>query len=140
MYQKNPDPNGVFLSLLRIYLRPSTDQDHHTSPPLSPTARSPSPSSTHSSQSLLVPALELIARHSARLNSTAVLALLPPLVPTSSVQAFLLDALDPSRSMKGEGGKMGRVIKEVWKARKLEVDARYVALRSRKVRITDTRM
>lgn len=143
VYEKSPDPKGVFLSLLRIYLRPSPESDLAISPPSSPPARALSPASldsAQSSQSLLIPALDLISRHSARLDSSSVLSLLPPLVPTSAVHTFLLDALDPSRSGKGEGGKMGRTIREVWKARKQEVDSRYVALRSRKVRITDTRM
>ena len=145
MYQRNPDPNGIFLTLLRTYLRTAPDPDLGSSPlsDIAPQAFSPtSPSSLSAEprQSLLIPALELIARHSARLDSNAVIALLPPLIPISSIQAFLLDALDPSRTGTGEGNKMNRVIKEVWKARKLEVDARYVSLRSRRVRVTDTRM
>lgn len=141
VFQKNPDLNGVFLTLLRLYLHPNADSDYAPSrPPPSTSPPRTLPPPTNIPQSLLTPALELIARHSACLDSTAVLDLLPPLIPTSSVQAFLLDALDPSRLGKGEGGKMGRTIREVWKARKLEVDAHYVALRSRKVRVTDTRM
>lgn len=145
IYQKNPDPSGIFLILLRTYLRSPPDPDLSSSPGSGITLRTASPtapsfSSAESPQSLLIPALELIARHSAHLDSTAALALLAPLVPTSSIQAFLLDALDPSRTGAGEGGRMNRVIREVWKARKLEVDARYVSLRSRRVRVPDTRM
>jgi hypothetical protein len=104
--------------LLRIYLHDDSNTGH-----------------------LLDPALELIASHSAQLDSPSVLALLPPLVPTSALRSFLLDALDPSRTNKGYGGVLsGNIMKEVCKARKHEVDLKLVSLKSRRVKVEDSRM
>ncbi|KAF8311952.1 hypothetical protein DL93DRAFT_2060501 [Clavulina sp. PMI_390] len=129
--QKNPE-SEIFLSLLQIYLRPNLESEHaQASRPTSPSSAVSDPDSP--SHSLLTPALDLIARHSAHMNSSAVLDLLPPLVPAASLHKFLVDALDPR-------GKTGRVIREVWKARKVEVDSRLVALRARKVRVIDARI
>ena len=73
MYQPGTDTSGIYLTLLRIYLRPT--------------------SQAASSVDLLKPALELISRHSPRLDSVETLQLLPPLVTAHDVKEFLIDAL-----------------------------------------------
>lgn len=52
----------------------------------------------------------------------------------------LSSTLHPMRARRGSGGggaKMGRVIREVWKARQQEVNSRYLALRSRRLAFGD---
>jgi tetratricopeptide (TPR) repeat protein len=73
VYAQDPDPRGVFLSLLKIYLRPS------------------------SSANLLQPALDLIVRQGPHLDSIETLQLLPPLVTAESVRGFLVQALRTPR-------------------------------------------
>lgn len=111
------DPNGptasIFLTLLRIYLRP--------------TAQAPP------AISLLQPALQLISRHSPRLDSVETLKLLPPLVTAQDVRAFLVEAL---RAPVFDA----RVVKGISQARNEHLDRRLLALQSRRVKVTDSRM
>jgi len=111
VYQSSPEHHDIFLTLLRIYLRPTSKQ----------------------STVLLPAALDLISRQSPRLNSIETLELLPPLVTASDVKAFLCEAL---RTQKIEAG----VMKEMWKARKDQVDQRLMSLHSQRVRVTDSRI
>lgn len=112
------DPNGptsnVFLTLLRIYLRP-------TSQPTFP------------SLNLLQPALELISRHSPRLDSVETLKLLPPLVTAQDVRAFLIEAL---RAPVFDT----RVISGISQAMNEQLDRRLMTLQSRRVKVTDSRI
>ncbi|GJJ08147.1 hypothetical protein Clacol_002355 [Clathrus columnatus] len=68
IYHSNAEMKGVFLILLRIYLRAG-------------------------SVKLLQPALGLISRHGPRLDSIETLNLLPPMIPAQDLKAFLKDAL-----------------------------------------------
>ena len=82
---------------------------------------------------LLPPALELISRHSPRLDPVATLQLLPPLVTAKDVRAFLLEALrEPLLDT--------RVVRHVAKAREEQVARRLMVLQSKRVRITESRM
>lgn len=111
VYQTNPDPRGIFLTLLRIYLRPSST----------------------ASKSSLEPALDLISRHSPRLDSVEVLQLLPPLVNTSQLRTFLIESL---KSPKVDLD----IAKELWKSRSHQIDKKLITLQSRRVKIADSRM
>lgn len=112
VYQAEPDPKGVFLILLRIYLRPSSVGGQATS---------------------LAQALDLISRHSPRLDSAEALQLLPPLVNASDVRNFLHEALKTPKVDT-------RIARELWKAREHQIDRKLMLLQSRRVKITDTRM
>ncbi|PIL35798.1 hypothetical protein GSI_02528 [Ganoderma sinense ZZ0214-1] len=113
IYRANSPTANVFLTLLRIYLLPS---------PSAPLAAN-----------LLPPALELISRHSPRLDPVATLQLLPPLVTAEDVSAFLLEALrEPLFDT--------RVVRNVHKAREEQVARRLIALQSNRVRITESRI
>ncbi|KAG9051519.1 Vacuolar morphogenesis protein 6 [Tulasnella sp. UAMH 9824] len=112
VYQAEPDPKGVFLILLRIYLRPSIVGGQTAS---------------------LAQALDLISRHSPRLDSAEALQLLPPLVNASDVRNFLYEALKTPKVDT-------RISRELWKAREHQVDRKLMLLQSKRVKITDTRI
>ncbi|KAJ7911467.1 hypothetical protein B0H13DRAFT_2660518 [Mycena leptocephala] len=71
VYRAGTETSSVYLTLLRIYLRPTVK----------------------STSDLLQPALELIARHSSQLDAVDTLQLLPPLVTTQDIRTFLIGAL-----------------------------------------------
>ncbi|KAF8127072.1 hypothetical protein EV363DRAFT_1518382 [Boletus edulis] len=106
-----PTPSPIFLTLLKLYLRPTIPN-----PP-----------------NLLSPALSLIARHSARLDPIETLQLLPPLVNAHDVRPFLVQAL---RAPVFENC----VIREVNLARKEDVERQLMQLESRRVKVTDSRI
>ena len=85
------------------------------------------------SSNLLSPALELIRRHSPRLDAVEVLQLLPPLVTARDVQPFLLEAL---RAPVFDTN----VIREIHKARKNQLSRKLMVLQSNRVKVTDSRM
>ncbi|KAL1752471.1 hypothetical protein FB107DRAFT_219865 [Schizophyllum commune] len=109
IYASNPGSN-IFLTLLRIYLRPRD------------------PSNAH----LLAPALDLVGRHGPRLDPLAVLELVPPLVTAQDIRPFLIDAL---RAPLFDS----HVVRHIHKARSEQVARKLMSLQSRRVRITDTR-
>jgi len=110
-YQPGTETSGVFLTLLRLYLRPTVKSD----------------------LDLLRPALDLISRHSVRLGSTETLKFLPPLVTARDVREFLLESL---RTPQFDT----RVIREVSKARHEHVSRKLAALQARRVKVTDSRI
>jgi hypothetical protein len=106
-----PTNNNIFLTLLRIYLRPTVQ----------------------TSTDLLQPALDLISRHSPRLDPVETLQLLPPLVTAQDVRTFLIEALrvplfDTS------------VVREINKARNDQAARKLMLLQSKRVKVTDSRM
>ncbi|EAU85277.2 rab guanyl-nucleotide exchange factor [Coprinopsis cinerea okayama7 len=113
VYQSGTPTSGIFLTLLRIYLRP-TSQSVDTS-------------------KLLQPALDLIRRHSPRLDSVETLQLLPPLVTAYDVKEFLIDALRVPVFDT-------RVITQISKARNDHLARKLVGLQTRRVKVTDTRI
>ncbi|KAI9061003.1 hypothetical protein FKP32DRAFT_1594678 [Trametes sanguinea] len=113
VHQPNSPTSNVFLTLLRIYLQPG---------PSAPSAAE-----------LLPPALELISRHSPRLDPVATLQLLPPLVTAQDVRAFLLESL---RAPVFDT----RVVRNIYKAREEQIARRLMVLQSKRVRITDSRI
>ena len=111
MYQPNSDADKIFLTLLRIYLRP-----------LSKTT-----------DNLLPPALDLIRRHGPRLDAEETLQLLPPLVSTQDIGGFLLQSLrSPVFDTK--------VIRDISKARNEQIANKLMYLESNRVKVTDMRM
>lgn len=81
----------------------------------------------------LKPALDLISRHSARLDPVETLQLLPPLVTGQSVHRFLIEAL---RAPMFDTA----VNRFINKARTELVSRKLVVLQSRRVKVTDSRM
>jgi hypothetical protein len=111
VYHAGPETSGIFLTLLRLYLRPTSQ----------------------TSSDLLQPALELISRHGPRLDAVETLQLLPPLVTTDDIRPFLIDAL---RTPVFDT----RVVREISKARNDQLSRRLMVLQSRRVKVTDSRM
>ncbi|KAJ7039656.1 hypothetical protein C8F04DRAFT_1086112 [Mycena alexandri] len=111
VYRAGTETSSVYLTLLRIYLRP--------------TAKSAS--------DLLQPALELIARHSPQLDAVDTLELLPPLVTTQDIRTFLIGAL---RAPIFDT----RVIRNLTKARGDQVERKLMALQTQRVKVTDSRI
>ncbi|KAF8637825.1 hypothetical protein AX16_010742 [Volvariella volvacea WC 439] len=113
VYKPNTPTQSVFLTLLRIYLRPTNSPSDH--------------------RNLLHPALDLISRHGPRLDSVETLELLPPLVTVKDVSAFSLDALRmPIFDTM--------VMKNVAKAHNDNVARRLMLLQTKRVKVTDSRI
>ena len=111
VYQPNTETKNVYLTLLRIYLRPTVK----------------------TTTDLLAPALELISRHSPRLDEVETLQILPPMVTAQDVRAFLMEALRAPRFDR-------RVVKEISKARDEQVARKLMYLQAKRVKVTDSRM
>ncbi|KAI0690617.1 hypothetical protein BC835DRAFT_1363553 [Cytidiella melzeri] len=111
VYNPDGETKHVFLTLLRIYLRPTTK----------------------TSIDLLTPALELISRHSPRLDEIETLQILPPLVTAKDVQAFLVEALRAPIFHT-------RVTREISKTRDEQAARRLMYLQAKRVKVTDSRI
>ncbi|KIY43844.1 hypothetical protein FISHEDRAFT_67630 [Fistulina hepatica ATCC 64428] len=111
IYVPEGKTSGIFLTLLRIYLRP-TDR---------------------SLPYLLGPALDLVSRHGPRLDPIQTLELLPPLVTAKDVRTFLAASL---RSPVMDS----RIIRHISKARNEEISHKLVYAQTKRVKITDTRI
>jgi Vam6/Vps39-like protein vacuolar protein sorting-associated protein 39 len=111
IFQPGTETQNIFLTLLRIYLRPLVK----------------------TADDLLRPALELIERHGPRLDPEQTLQLLPPLVSARDVRIFLIGALRVPRFD-------ARVVREVALARKDQVARKLMYLEANRVKITDSRM
>ncbi|THH21289.1 hypothetical protein EW146_g228 [Bondarzewia mesenterica] len=111
IYHPGTETGDIFLTLLRIYLRPLVK----------------------TTDDLLHPALELISRHSPRLDAEETLQLLPPLVTAQNLRAFLLEAL---RAPIFDT----RAIRDVSKAHNEQVARKLMYLQSNRVKVTDSRI
>ncbi|KAJ7510485.1 hypothetical protein B0H11DRAFT_1190833 [Mycena galericulata] len=111
VYRAGTETSNVYLTLLRLYLRPSVKN----------------------APDLLQPALELIARHGPQLDAIDTLQLLPPLVTAKDVRTFLIGAL---RTPIFDT----RVIRNLSKARGEQVERKLMNLQTKRVKITDSRI
>ncbi|KAL4243247.1 Vam6/VPS39/TRAP1 family protein [Abortiporus biennis] len=137
VYTSDGPTSSVFLTLLRIYLRPTSSSVSSITSPTSSSFKSTSPIAsppTPSVASLLKPALDLISRHSPRLDKVETLKLLPPLVSAKDVEAFLIEAL------RGERVFDGQVVRNISKARDEEIDRKLMVLKGRRVRVGESRI
>ncbi|KAJ9101777.1 hypothetical protein QFC21_003116 [Naganishia friedmannii] len=112
-YQRQPDPNGVFLALLKIYLSPVEGQSLR-----------------------LEPALNLIATHGTRVDAQEVLNLLPPRVTMNDVREFFVKTLRDGHAKTNQS----KITKQLLKTRKEQVDRGLASLQQKRVRITDIRI
>jgi tetratricopeptide (TPR) repeat protein len=114
--QQQDESSPVFLTLLRIYLRPKFE-------------------GRLQGKVELEAALGLISRHGSRIDSVATLDLLPPLVKLQAVEQFTSKAL---RQVEGKRNEQ-LILNQVAKERALQVDESCLRLHSRRVKVTDTR-
>lgn len=112
VHAKEPE-KGLFLHLLRLYLRPSKGEEV-----------------------LVAPALALVARHGTRMDARAVLDLLPPLVPVKELHDFFQRTLGDERARRNEH----RITRGLLAARKAQAERLVVGLEVKRVRVTDQRM
>ncbi|OWZ49934.1 hypothetical protein C368_06859 [Cryptococcus neoformans 125.91] len=124
-YQSN---NNVFFILLQLYLRPP--------PPLPPSSTSKPDSTSTTASTHLPPALSLISKHSTSLPPSSVLDLLPPLVSISDVHPFFIKTLREEHRQKLER----KVVRQLGKGRKEEVEGMLMGLEVKRVRVTDQRI
>ncbi|WWC88076.1 uncharacterized protein L201_002980 [Kwoniella dendrophila CBS 6074] len=125
VYSSNSE---IFLTLLKIYLRP-TESD-------SIIQNKEDERIERKSSSLLEPALELVSKHSTSLRPSPVLDLLPPLVPIQDVHQFFMRTLRDNHSKKNQSN----IIKNLIKGRKEELDRTLLNLEVKRVRINDQRI
>ncbi|KAF7795997.1 hypothetical protein EIP86_007166 [Pleurotus ostreatoroseus] len=111
IYKPDGETKNVFLTLLRIYLRPTVNTD----------------------VDLLTPALDLVSRHGHKLDEVETLQILPPMVTAQDVRTFLISALRAPRFDR-------RVVKDVSKARDEQVARKLMYLQAKRVKVTDSRI
>ncbi|KAJ3775239.1 hypothetical protein FB446DRAFT_417887 [Lentinula raphanica] len=110
-HRAGTETSNVFLTLLRIYLRPTVKTN----------------------EDLLQPGLDLISRHSRRLDTTEALQLLPPLVTLNDVRTFLIEGLRiPVFDTK--------VLRQLSKARNDQMARKLMSLQTKRVKVTDSRI
>ncbi|KAK0193482.1 vacuolar sorting protein 39 domain 1-domain-containing protein [Armillaria mellea] len=109
--ESDSETSGIYLTLLRIYLQPTAKDG----------------------EDYLHPALDLISRHSPRLDAVETLKLLPPLVTAEDIRTFLVDAL---RAPIFDN----RVLKGISKARNDQLSRRLMVLQTKRVKVTDSRI
>jgi len=124
VYAPASPTESIFLSLLRTFLRPQSQQ-HKLS--------ESSTSGTSQRQVQLQSALELISRHSPRLDPFVTLDLLPPLCTSRDVRQFLVEVL---RIPIFET----RIQREIWRGRKQQASEHLAALETQRVKVTDSRI
>jgi hypothetical protein len=112
VYASEPSGN-VFLTLLKIYLKPQAGDEP-----------------------LLLPALELLARHGTRINADNALSLLPPLITVKELDRFLYDAV----TRQAEDKHHVRLKREVYRSHLDHLQQADVLLKSQYVKITDSRL
>ena len=114
---------SIFMTLLRVYLQPRKDSSYV-------------PNKATPSKPMFTPALSLLARHGTKMDSSAVLELLPPLLTVQELHVFLQKALRKRVHVQNAG----KVEKRIWTARKDEVERILVDLEGRRIKITDSRL
>lgn len=113
VYQTDPDPHGIFLTLLRLYLDPASPH-----------------------KPMLAPALALISRHGTRLDASSTIDLLPANITMQEVHHFMVRTLRDAYSRANRE----RVGKELLASGNSQVDWAMAKLQQRRVKITDMRL
>ncbi len=121
----------VFLTFIKVLLlRPEQSRSAAGIRNLKPEA-----TQRRASQLGLTQALEVIARHGARLDLVATMNLLPPLVPVESLRDFVSRVLQVTTAERRDT----QVLAAIRQARDHQLDHGLVALKGRSVKITESR-
>ncbi|CAD6933013.1 unnamed protein product [Tilletia controversa] len=127
--QRRPEDEQVFLTLLRIYLRPREG--------LASNFKDEAQGSNGTApSSMLQPALALIGRHGSRIDADQVIDLLPPLVTMQSILPFAQRTLQHSAACRASL----RVESAIRKERSLQADERLASAKARKFRVSQSLM
>ncbi|KAI7867673.1 CNH domain-containing protein [Spinellus fusiger] len=114
IYREDADKGEkMYLTLLRVYLQPS-----------------------HQQQPLLEPALDLLAHHGSHINASQVLSLLPQSTHLHGLFPFFEKYIRTSNRNRN----MDMMVKNLLKAEQLQVEEQLAFYRTRAVKITDDRM
>ncbi|KAI6042930.1 vacuolar sorting protein 39 domain 1-domain-containing protein [Pisolithus marmoratus] len=111
VYHPDTETSTIFLTLLKLYLRPVT----------------------RDLPNLLPPALDLMRRQSHRLDPVETLQLLPPFVSAEEVQRFLRQALRMPLCDS-------HIIREIHRARSEQVARTLMVLEANRIKVTDSRI
>ncbi|CAO1632481.1 unnamed protein product [Parajaminaea phylloscopi] len=121
---ESEEDRNIFLLLLKLYLRPAKAS---MAKGVSTTGQAP--------WTDLGPALRVLSQHASSLDPSAVLDLLPPLVPLSSIRHFLVKGLQISHRRTFNAGILSSIAKE----RGTQLDEGVSYLQGRRVKITQGR-
>lgn len=103
----------MYLTLLRVYLKPSNQQ-----------------------KPLIEPALDLLAHHGSHINASEVLSILPPSIGVQGLFPFFKKYIRATNKNRN----MNLIVKNLLKAEQIQVEEQSMYYRSRSVKITDDRM
>ncbi|EPQ27516.1 uncharacterized protein PFL1_05054 [Pseudozyma flocculosa PF-1] len=133
--QRRKADEGVFLTLLQVYLRPNGGGagEGKTASAAAMTAQPSSSSSSEGHQ--LEAALSLIQRNASRIDLISALELLPPLVSLQSLESFVRLNLRDQTRRENEA----KVIRQIQTMRDLQVDETLCRLQSRRVKVGEMR-
>ncbi|CAG8539118.1 8928_t:CDS:10, partial [Acaulospora morrowiae] len=111
--ESGDDSKNVFLSLLRVYLRP-----------------------TNGEEVMIEPALRLLSRHGSHVNASAALNMLPPSTKVSHLYSFFEKYIRESNRYKN----MNMIVKNLLRANQHQIEEQLMYYRSRRVKIDEDRM
>ncbi|CAO3612687.1 unnamed protein product [Cunninghamella echinulata] len=119
IYREDPEKGGkMYLTLLRVYLQPSTGNGKPKRKPL------------------LEPALDLLAHHGSHVDASEVLSILPFHTPLQGLFPFFEKYLrESNRSINRD-----RIVKNLLKAEQFQVQEQLAYYQSRAIKITEERM
>ncbi|KDN52129.1 hypothetical protein K437DRAFT_232725 [Tilletiaria anomala UBC 951] len=124
--------NDVFLTLIKVLLRPDGANGQDSSRQ----AQSESSAAETPGLPVLDEAIRIIVRHGARIDAVAAFELLPPMVPMQSLEAFMSRVLQITTAERHDAG----VVSSVLKARDHQLDHGLMSLKSKHVKVTETRI
>lgn len=131
----NPARSTIFLTLLRVYLRPRKDQIEGPVAPGKPGTKEMAV--TTDPEPMFEPALSLLATHATKFSLESVLDILPPLLTISDLSVLLQKSL---RKNLVSDRHHETVRKHLMRCRQDQIDVELVELKERKVKITDSRL
>ncbi|RIB02187.1 vacuolar sorting protein 39 domain 2-domain-containing protein [Gigaspora rosea] len=111
---KDDDPKkNVFISLLRVYLRPNNGE-----------------------HMMIEPAMRLLSRHGSRINASDVLNMIPSSTKISQLYSFFEKNMRESNRNRN----MNLIVKNLLKANQVQAEEQLMFYRSRRVKIDEDRM
>lgn len=123
-----PSSRDIYITLLKVYLRPVGETKSHN-------RLSQQSSVLQIDAEYLRPVLHLLKHYGTKMNTSSALELLPPLLTVQELQDFLTTAVRQSASRS----RNVQVHSRLRRARMDQVERTAMALRSQRVKVTDSR-